>query len=350
MPVHPFQPTRGRIETIEIDSKALAGNLLGDPTRRQVAVYLPVGYDGSDACYPLFVDLAGFTGSGLRHLGWQAFGENLPQRLDRLIAAGAMGPVVVLFPDCFTSLGGNQYVNSAAMGNWEDYLLDEMIPAVEARFRVRRAPRSRAVFGKSSGGYGSLIQALRHGDRWGAIACHSGDINFDLVYRRDFTMAVDTLARYDGSAEKFVAHLREADKIEGREMHVLMVLAMAATYDPEPSAPLGIRLPVDPETCELDATAWARWLQHDPLTLVERPECQQRLRGLRELYIDCGSRDQYMCHFGARALARRLKPVEPVAPGDVLRVEVAAHGRRLDPVGGGAGVGAEPARQARDGK
>ena len=91
MPVHPFEPPRGRIETLTIDSAALRGNLLGDPAARRVAVYLPEGYDASDADYPLFVDLVGFTGSGMKHLGWQAFAENVPQRLDRLVAAGAMG-------------------------------------------------------------------------------------------------------------------------------------------------------------------------------------------------------------------------------------------------------------------
>jgi hypothetical protein len=45
-----------------------------------------------------------------------------------------MPPVDVAFPDCFTQLGGNQYVNSASMGAWEDFLLHEMLPAIEQRF------------------------------------------------------------------------------------------------------------------------------------------------------------------------------------------------------------------------
>jgi len=306
MPVHPFDPPRGRVETLTIDSQALRGNLLGDPTVRRVAVYLPEGYDDTDDDYPLLVDLVGFTGSGLKHLGWQAFTENVPQRLDRLVASGAMGPVIAAFPDCFTSLGGNQYVNSVATGNWEEFLLDEMIPRIEGAFRVRRGAAHRAVFGKSSGGYGSIMQALRHGDRWAAAACHSGDINFDVIYRRDLPLATDELARHDGSVEKFFEHLRGADKVHSGEMHALMVLAMAATYDPDPAAPMGVRLPVDLETCELDAERWGRWLEHDPLELVDRPECQESLRKLKGLYIDVGARDQYFCHYGARAFSRRL--------------------------------------------
>ena len=80
MPIHPFEPPRGHLEQLKIDSKALRGNLLGDPTERTVAVYLPEGYDEGKRSYPLLVGLAGFTGSGLKLLSWQSFGENLPQK------------------------------------------------------------------------------------------------------------------------------------------------------------------------------------------------------------------------------------------------------------------------------
>lgn len=305
MPRHPFDPPRGRVELIEVGSGRLA-NVVGDPERRSVAVYLPEGYDRGGDDYPLLCGLAGFTGSGLKLLGWRSFGESLPQRLDRLVAQERMGPVVCVLPDGFTSLGGNQYVNSSALGLWEDFLLEDVLPQIERRYRVRPGPRHRAVFGKSSGGYGALIQALKHGDRWAAVACHSGDLYFDLLYRRDLPVVADELARHDRSVVRFVDTLRESPKIRGSQMHVLMLLAMAASYDPDPEAAYGIRLPMDPETCELDPERWQRWLEHDPLLLIERPPCQESLRALRLLYLDCGRRDQYFLHFGARAFVRRL--------------------------------------------
>jgi len=307
VPQHNFDRPRGRLELVKVESAALAGNLLGDPATRDIAVYLPAGYDDSDADYPLFVGLAGFTGSGLKQLGWQAFGESLPQRLDRLVATGAMGPVVLALPDCFTSLGGNQYIDSVALGNWEEFLLDEVLPALEARYRLRRGPRHRAVFGKSSGGYGALIHGLRHGERWGAVACHSGDIDFDLCYRPELPRALDGLARHEGGIAGFLDHVAATPKLEGGEMCTLMLLAMAATYDPDPTARWGIRLPVDPHTCTLLEERWSRWLDHDPLRLVERETCRESLRVLSLLYLDCGSRDQYFLHYGARAFVRRLR-------------------------------------------
>ena len=71
------------------------------------------------------------------------------EALDRLVEEGRMGPVVAAFPDCFTSLGGNQYIDSAAMGRWEGFLIDEMLPRLEAEFRLLSGREHRAVIGKS---------------------------------------------------------------------------------------------------------------------------------------------------------------------------------------------------------
>ncbi len=232
MPIHNFSPLRGRRVEFTIDSEAVKNNILGDPTTRRVAVYLPEGYDDSDETYPVFVDLVGFTGSGLAHFNWRPFGDNIPQRLDRLVAAGTMGPVVTVFPDCFTSLGGNQYINSAAMGNWEDFLIDEMLPEVEKRFRVKGGRDHRAVFGKSSGGYGAIVHGLRRADAWGAVACHSGDMGFLLCYLTAMPQLLDTVNEHGGIAG-LLAHFETKPKLSGDDTHRLMDMAMAATYDPD---------------------------------------------------------------------------------------------------------------------
>lgn len=307
MPHHPFHRPKGRIETIQITSEALGNNLLGDPVERSVAVYLPEGYDDGNEAYPLFVDIVGFTGSGFKHLGWSAFQENVPQQIDRLIADGKMGPVVVAFPDCFTSLGGNQYVNSAAMGNWEDFLCLEMIPALESTFRVKQGPDNRAIFGKSSGGYGAIVHGMRHADTWGAIACHSGDMDFDICYRSDFPGVLRAMANYDYNFRAFVDKVHSGKKVHGGDFHNLMILAMAATYDPDPEKPYGIQLPVTTDTCELIEERWQNWLKWDPVHIVDTTEAQHNLRALKGIFIDCGTKDQYNLVYGARQLTRKLQ-------------------------------------------
>jgi len=295
-----FAPT-GSVSRIIIESHALENNMLGDPSVRAVDIYLPAGHDGRDL--PLLVDLVGFTGSGLSHTNWVSFRENLPERLDRLIGEQKMPPVVVAFPDCFTRLGGNQYINSAATGAWEDFLLQEMLPAIEQRYGCG-GPGRRGVFGKSSGGYGAITHALRHSDIWSAAACHSGDMGFELCYLPDMPAVLRALADAENSIERWWQQLEAARKHPEDSGKVINMLAMAASYDPDPTQFLGIRLPVTIDTCELIEERWANWARQDPVIAIESQA--ESLRRLKALYIDCGEKDQFNLLYGARRLVRRL--------------------------------------------
>ncbi len=310
MPVHSFAPLQGKIVETWVDSEAVKNNLLGDPSRRLIHVYLPPEETNSQSRFPLFVYLASFTNSSLRMTAWKAFGESFPQRLERLVQRGEMGPAVVAFPDCFTSLGGNQYVNSEVMGNWEDFLLEELLPHLTAKFPIDHSPMRRAIVGFSSGGYGALVQGLRHGNQWGAVACHSGDIGFDLLLRPLFPKAAQILQENDFSCQKLLENFRTGVKLDSLQLETVNLLAMGASYDPDPDQAFGIRLPFDAFTCELIEERWSRWLSHDPLQLVDRPQCRDNLSQLRGLYMDCGNQDQYHLQFGSRRLVRKLQSYE----------------------------------------
>lgn len=294
---------RGAVTTRWLDSAILTDNLIGEPTERRIDVYVPAGHDGRGL--PLLVDLVGFTGGGPSHTNWKGFGENLPERLDRLIATGAMAPVVVALPDCCTRLGGNQYVNSLAMGRWDDFLLADAVPLVEREFSCGGFGR-RGVFGKSSGGYGAMVHALLHPDFWSAAAVHSGDMGFDLLFASDWPNVLRAIARTNNSVEQWLQTFLTATQVKVRDddIHVLMDLAMCATYDPDPTAFMGVRLPVTLDTCELIPERWANFLSWDPLTLVER--CGDGLKQLKALHIECGDIDQYNLVYGARRMHKRL--------------------------------------------
>jgi len=323
-------PLRGRLEQFEIDSTQLRSNPLGDPHRRTVSVYLPPEYDReSDRRFPLFVDLVGFMGSGQAHLGWKAFEESVPERLERLVRSQVMGPVIAVFPDCWTRLGGNQYINSPAVGNYADHLVREIVPRVDERYRTFANPAQRAVFGKSSGGYGALIQGMKYARHWGAIACHSGDMYFDFCYRNEIPRVLTALAEFGGDRTKFLKAFYARPKPDG-DTHCLMFLAMAAFYDPDPKAPLGFALPMDLQTGEIDAKRWARWLRHDPIELARKPGVQKQLRSLRGLYFDCGTRDQYHLHYGARILHKRLREAQVAHHYEEFDDDHSAVGYRLD--------------------
>jgi len=326
-------PPGGRLVVLEHDSRVLAGNPLGDPHVRRLPVWLPPGYDqgatrGRGKRYPVLFDLVGFTGSGHAHVNWRPFDENVPERVARLIRDRRMGPCIVAFPDCFTSLGGNQYVNSPAVGRYADYLTRELVPLVDRQFRTLASRDHRGLFGKSSGGYGAIVHGMLHPETWGALADHSGDAMFEFCYYTDLPRTLNELDRYrlpkrrpgptspaastrrvatgrdDGRIARFLEAVWKKEKLTDGEVHALMMLAMAATYDPVAGDPLGFRMPVNLETGELIAARWKRWKANDPVEMVARHA--RALKSLRAIYVDCGWRDQYHLHFGARMLSLAL--------------------------------------------
>lgn len=291
----------GRVVAFDHASDLLSGNALGDPVHRSHPVYLPAAYDTSpDRHFPVLWCLAAYTNAGPGQVAWRNHGETVPQRLDRLIGRGEMPPVIAVFPDCYTSLGGNQYVNTPAMGRYADYLVDELVPAIDDAFRTIPEAAARGVFGKSSGGFGALHLSMAHPARFAAAASHAGDCGFDRAYAGDFPVVCDTLAAADGDIEGFVRGFWRKQRPRGSDFHTMMVLCLAASYSPEPDRPLGLRLPFDLRTCRLEAETWARWLAFDPV--VGAREHADELNALAGLWIDVGDRDQYAIHFGTRQL------------------------------------------------
>lgn len=291
---------RGSLHRFVLDSEVLRNNPLGDPARRELFVYTPAQAAGG---LPLLVDLPGFNSAGPDHVARRNIGENVPERLDRLIGSGAMPPCVVVFPDCMTALGGNQYINSAGTGRYMDYLVDEVLPFVENHFGCG-GPGRRGVFGKSSGGFGALWHGMTRPDIWSAVSCNSGDMDFEAVYRAGIYAAARTLEQWDYSIERFYAWFDTADKPTPAERSCRMHLALGATYDPDPQAYRGVRLPCDLRTGQFDPRRWDAWLAHDPVLASDA--CLDNLGRMAMLWIDCGARDQYFLNLGARRFSRRL--------------------------------------------
>ncbi len=292
---------QGRVVHLPHRSEVLAGNPWEDPVERDLPVYLPASYDPAGAPYVTLWDFAAFTNSGPGHLNWRNQGEALCARLDRLIGEQKMPPVVVPMPDCYTSLGGNQYINSPAVGAYADYLVEELVPLVTQSINVVDDRDGRGAFGKSSGGYGALRHAMHYPQVWGGIAAHAADCGFDWVYRPELPTACSVLADHGGDPLRFLQVFWRNRKLGGRDFSVLMT----ATYDPDPKQPERLRLPMDLHTCALDEQRWARWLAHDPIHLVE--EYGAALKQLHCFYLDVGKRDQYRIQFGSRELTQRLE-------------------------------------------
>jgi S-formylglutathione hydrolase FrmB len=296
----------GRFDEVVFESELLKSNPLGDPAQRPLWIYLPPGYDAEPTKrYPTIYMIQGFTGQLDMWRNRVPFRKNFPEMADELFAQGDAPPCILVWVDCWTSLGGSQFVDSPATGRYHSYLCDEVVPWVDTHYRTLARREHRGIAGKSSGGYGAMITPMLRPDLWGGLATHAGDALFETCYLPEFREAARFLREYyEGSYEKFWQNFRSRTALTRHGDEVLTNdWAMAACYSADEDGT--IHLPFDTATGELLPDVWARWLAWDPVRMV--PSHAEGLRSMRAIYIDAGKHDQYYLDLGAEAFRRALE-------------------------------------------
>jgi S-formylglutathione hydrolase FrmB len=297
----------GRLEEAWIDSEVLVGNPLGDPSRRPIWIHLPPGYDTDDARYPAIYLIQGLTGQLDMWRNRSPFRPSAVELVDATFADPETPPCIVVMVDCWTSLGGSQFVDSPGTGDYHTYLCDEVVPWVDARYRTIPAARSRAVTGKSSGGYGAMITPMLRPDLFGALATHAGDALFEVCFRPEFRECVRALREYGGSFDAFWEDFRNRPAMsKATDATLLNVWCMAACWSSDDDG--GVQLPFDVTTGAVDETTWARWLAWDPVRMVA--DHAEALRSLVAIYVDAGTRDEYYLDLGAQAFVDALAAID----------------------------------------
>lgn len=288
-------PTLGTIQTIPFESRALRGNRLRDPHVRPLLVYLPPDYQTSPRRYPVVMLLTGYGGRSTYWINRKKIHRPIHEIMEQALARRGARPAILVMPDGWTRYGGSQYRNSPLSGNYEDYLIDEVLPFVDRRYRTIPKPEARAVMGKSSGGYGALVLAMRNPEVFGNAVCHSGDVYFEVTHK-------PMLAKFvDACRGRLPSPSRAA-----RSHDLAYVFGLSAAYSPNLRArPYGFDLPVRVPSGEIMEPVWKRWLANDPLEMLRRHA--DSLRRLRFFFMDCGSRDEFYLHLGARVFVERAR-------------------------------------------
>jgi hypothetical protein len=296
----------GRIEEHVISSDLLRSNPLGDPHERPLLVYLPPGYDDEpDRRYPAVYVIQGYTGHVAMWRNRSAFRQPFPERADAVFAGGAP-PAIVIYVDAWTAYGGSQFVDSPGTGRYHSYLCDEVVPWVDERFRTQPEAAHRAIMGKSSGGFGAMITPMLRPDLFGALATHAGDSLYEYCYIPEFPGAVRHLRKYDGDIWRWWADFRGREAFTSEEdISLVSLLGVAACFSANDDGT--VDLPFDPVSGRLRPAVWQRWLDWDPVRMV--PGHAAALRGLRGIWIDAGTRDEYYLDVGARAFRSALSEV-----------------------------------------
>ena len=296
----------GRFDEHAFDSEVLKDNPLGDPHVRPLWVYVPPGYDDEpDRRYPSIYVIQGLTGQIDAWRNRTAFRKNFPELADELFASGESPPAILVFVDAWTSVGGSQFIDSPGTGRYLTYMCDELVPFVDANYRTLHGAEHRGITGKSSGGYGAMVDPMLRPDVFGGLATHAGDALFEMCYLPEFRKSVRSLRdHYEGSFDKFWEDFRSRPAFSKDSDYTLLNdWCMAACYSADDDGT--VHLPYDTATGELQPDVWERWLAWDPVRMVKGHA--DALRSLTAIYVDAGKRDQFYLDLGAEAFRRELE-------------------------------------------
>jgi S-formylglutathione hydrolase FrmB len=295
------RPLVGSFDELMVRSDLLEGNPLGDPAVRPLYVYRPSGRSDTTYRLPSIYVLQGFGGQLAEWLAHSACGATTVERLDAMFCAGEAPPALIVFVDAFTSWGGSQFLNSTSTGRYLDYVCDEVVPFVDARYPTVARREHRGVSGKSSGGYGALVLSMLRPDLFGALASHAGDALFECCYQPLFPAAARLLrTRFNGSWQAFEEQARNAS-FDWRECAALFAAyGTACAYTPDPDRPGKALVPFDALGRPIEAI-WARWLARDPVRMAS--EHAETLASMRAIYLDAGTQDEFFLDLGAAALS-----------------------------------------------
>ena len=280
-----------------IEGSSLVGNLLGDPSERDLFVYIPPGYEDSGRRYPTAYLLHAFGSSAsqlvLPALDRQRWVPPLEDVLDPVFERMGVGPMIVVIPDGWTSYGCGQWVDSPVCGNFEQYVLRDVVGYVDSQYRTIPDSHSRGVFGFSSGGFGAWNLASRNPGTFGAMAMLSGDCFLDMTHKTFLYDYLDSIWPEPPNGP-----------VEGNELSQ-MVYAYSACYSPNPDKPpFYVDLPVVFPSGELSGAVWDRWLSFDPV--VNWKGREGNLRRLSGILLDVGAKDDHHLQWGHRLLSHYL--------------------------------------------
>jgi S-formylglutathione hydrolase FrmB len=282
------------LEILDVPGNTLKNNPLHDPVERRAAIFLPGEYN-SKTKFPVIYYLPGWSSSSENYIRKPAPWIALVNDLSANVA-----PMIFVVVDARTRWGGSQYLNSSAQGNYADYVCDEIVSLVESKYSISRDFKDRIIAGHSSGGFGALRLGMARQDLFGAVIALAADSDFpvshlpflQIVSVKDFTPAdVDAL---------FLPNAKIPT-----DGDLIYVIGLSAAYAPTGNDAPGRFDWMFDEHGIFQKEVWQRWLENDPLTVVEKNE--KAFSPEQKIYLDGGTKDQYKANIGAKAIYEIVK-------------------------------------------
>jgi enterochelin esterase-like enzyme len=174
---------KGTLVLSEIPAPSLQNNLIGEPLTQGISVYLPSSYDTSSQSYPVIYFLPGFDDS------YVDYGNIFKAAMDSLLSSNKIREMIVVSVNGRNKLHGSFYVNSPVTGNWEDFVVKDVVNYVDNHFRTIKDRQSRGLAGHSMGGSGTISIAMHQPELFSCIYSMSpGLFNEKGIKRAPFNM------------------------------------------------------------------------------------------------------------------------------------------------------------------
>ena len=274
---------------IKIKSKALENNYLNDPVEREILVFYP---DEIVDNAPLLIELAGLNGT-------PKLNNRFSQVLNKLYKRDLLKNAVLINPNFSTKYHVNQYMNSPAVGNYEDFIINEIIPYISDLYHTGNV----ALFGKSSGGFGAYTLAVKHPDVISGFADHFGDSCFEYVYIPDMPVTYREL--YNRNIGDYLTEKSKKDDLTDNEIRALNIIGMSAFYSCNDDSELNFDLPFERDTGSFKHDIWNKWIRYDPAKNVVN--YIDNLKKLKAIYLDVGTDDEYSLFIGMNTLHKKME-------------------------------------------
>jgi S-formylglutathione hydrolase FrmB len=284
-----------RLEVVKLDSHALKNNALHDPAVRSVLIFSPAQATNAEPL-PIIYYLPGFGNSATSFIQnpapWLKFTQNIADHIT---------PMIVVIVDGHTRWGGSQYLNSAAQGNYADYVCDEIITTVEAQHPVPANGLRRIIAGHSSGGFGALRLGLARHELFDGVVALSPDSDFPASH-----LPLVKVAAVTNVSLAEINRLAQGEEPVPNNGDLTYVLALSAAYAPRGIFHRGQFEWIYDARGNFRPEVWQRWLDNDPLTIVLKRNAKA-FGTNQSVYLDGAAQDEFLANLGARKIFEALR-------------------------------------------
>jgi enterochelin esterase-like enzyme len=280
-----------KLEEKTFTSQALQGNFFGDPAERNVLVYTPWGYDPEGKTeYPVAYLLHGMPLGDSSFVSWNKWKTLVPgvypdlppegfqAWMDTLIAKGDIEPMIIVMPDAKSKYGFCFFTNSVLQGNYADFIAEDLVNYMDDNYKTIANRNGRAVIGHSQGGVGAINMGMYYPETFGTIGVLQSIPYFEGLFGGIPFVIADNPNGMNGPHADFSM--------------TTVIYGMCAAFSPNlNNPPWYVDLPFEYPSGNIIPSVWARFLEHDPFTLVGTKASQ--LKSLNGFYMDAATSDAW---------------------------------------------------------